>query len=431
MQKVLLGIVCAVLAWGCQPDRQSQQIKTESEQSEQADSTLAQTPTYDNFGIQIDSLQVEQYKVKRNESLYLILDKFDFSSQEIYAATQEASDFVDIRSFKPGQKYHAYYSSADSSAELQHIVWEPNPLDYVVFDWQSDSLEIYKASRPLSKETVRVSGTINNSLYQTISSRNASPLLAYRLAQIFAWQIDFFGLREGDSFNVVYEKRYINDEFLGIGEIKAAEFTHRGEIYRAYQFNHPEADGYYTEEGESVQKALLKAPFEYNQRISSHYSRSRYHPTLKRRMPHNGVDFAAPRGTPVLSVGDGTVTEAQYRGANGNIVKVKHNSTYRTAYLHLQGFASGIHRGARVEQGQVIGYVGSTGRSTGPHLHYSLYKNDRHVNPMNVELPSSEAVPDDLMEEFKKVRDELERQLKADEDTVKEEKEAPVITVAK
>lgn len=430
MQKFLMGMVCAALAWGCQPDRQTQQIGNETKSHEQEDSTITHTPTYDNFGLQVDSLKVEQHDVKRNESFYLILDKFDFSSQEIYAATQKASDFVNIRSFKPGQKYHAYYSSADSSAELKHIVWEPNPVEYVVFDWQSDSLEIYKAARPLTTETVRVSGTIEYSLYQTVSDQDASPLLAYKMAEIFAWQIDFFGLRDGDSFNVVYDKKYIDGEFYGIGDIKAAEFTHRGETYKAYQFNHPEADGYYTEEGESVQKALLKAPFKFSQRISSHYSRNRYHPTLKRRVPHTGVDFAAPRGTPVLSVGDGTVTEAQYRGANGNIVKITHNNTYRTAYLHLQGFANGIHRGARVKQGQVIGYVGSTGRSTGPHLHYSLYKNDNHVNPVNVELPSSEAVPDDLMEEFKKVRDELERRLREGEDSV-EEKEVPVITVAK
>jgi murein DD-endopeptidase MepM/ murein hydrolase activator NlpD len=158
-----------------------------------------------------------------------------------------------------------------------------------------------------------------------------------------------------------------------------------------------------------VEKALLKAPFKFSQRVSSHFSHSRYHPILKKRMPHYGVDYAAPRGTPVLAVGDGVVTEARYRGANGNIVKINHNASYRTAYLHLQGFASGIQRGAKVAQGQIIGYVGSTGRSTGSHLDYRLYKNDRAVNPLTVDLPSSEAVPDSLMDDFKKVRDTLEQ----------------------
>lgn len=429
MQKILMGAVFAVMVWGCHPDKKVQKVKAEVEKepaSEQIDSVV--THTYDDFGLKVDSLKVEQYKVKPNESLYLILDKFDFSSREIYSVTQQARDIIDTQSFKPGQKYRMY-ATADSNAAIKHMVWQPNPIEYVVFNWQQDSLQIYKAARPLTKKTVHTSGTIDNSLYQTVSSVDASPLLAYKMADIFAWQIDFFGLRDGDSFNVLYDKRYIDDEFYGIGEIKAAEFIHRGETYRAYQFNHPEIEGYFTETGESVQKALLKAPFKFSQRVSSNFSRSRYHPTLKRRMPHYGVDYAAPRGTPVLSVGDGTVTEAQYRGANGNIVKVTHNGTYRTAYLHLSGFAGGIHSGARVEQGQVIGYVGSTGRSTGPHLHYSLYKNDQPVNPRTIELPSSDSVPDSLMAEFKKVRESLEDKLEVSEDTVS--KVDPVVTQAK
>lgn len=429
MQKILIGAVFAVMVSGCHPDKEVQKVEAEAEKEptyEQIDSVV--TPTYDNFGFKIDSLEVEQHNIKRNESLYLILDKLDFSAQEIYSITQQASDVIDGKSLKPGQKYHTY-ASADSSASVKRLVWEPNPIEYVVFDWQHDSLQIYKAARPLTKKTVRKSGTINNSLYQTVSSVDASPLLAYKMSEIFAWQIDFFGLRDGDSFNVLYDRRYIDDEFYGIGEIKAAEFTHRGQTYRAYQFNHPEISGYFTETGESVQKALLKAPFKYSQRISSHYSRSRYHPTLKRNKPHNGVDFAAPRGTPVLSVGDGIVTDAGYGGPNGNMVKVKHNSTYRTAYLHLSGFANGVRSGARVKQGQVIGYVGSTGRSTGPHLHYGLYKNDKPVNPQTVELPSSDSVPDSLMAEFKMVRDALEEKLEVTEDTVK--KTDPVVTQVK
>jgi murein DD-endopeptidase MepM/ murein hydrolase activator NlpD len=427
MQKFLFGVIVTVLVWGCYPEKKAQKVEKELT-PEESDSTVSHT--YDNFGLKVDSLEVEQHNVKRNENFYLILDKFDFSSQEIYSVTQQARDLIDIQSIKPGQKYRTY-ASADSNAAIRHMVWQPNPIEYVVFDWQHDSLEIYKAARPLTKKTVHVSGTINNSLYQTVSNVDASPLLAYKMAEIFAWQINFFGLREGDSFNVLYDKQYIDDEFYGIGEIKAAEFTHRGDRYRAYQFNHSELSGYFTETGESVQKALLKAPFKYSQRISSHYSHNRYHPTLKKRMPHYGVDFAAPPGTPVLSVGDGTVTKAGYSGANGNMVKVTHNGTYRTAYLHLQGFANGIHSGAKVKQGQVIGFVGSTGRSTGPHLHYSLYKNDRPVNPRTIELPSSESIPDSLMTEFEKVRDSFDEQLETAEDSIKKVSPNPVVLQAK
>lgn len=425
MQKFLFGVIIALLVWGCHPDKQVQEGPKEPNRVK---GHTEVSHTYDEFGLKVDSLEVERHNVKRNESFYLILDKFDFSSQEIYSVTQQAQDLVDIQSIKPGQNYWTYMSS-DSNAKIRRMVWEPNPIDYVVFDWQHDSLEVYKAARPLSKKTVRASGTINNSLYQTINEEGASPLLAYKMAEIYAWQINFFGLREGDSFNVLYDKKYIGDDFYGIGDIKAAEFTHRDKIYRAYQFNHPKLSGYFTESGESVQKKLLKAPFKFSQRISSHYSRSRYHPTLKKRMPHYGVDYAAPPGTPVLSVGDGMVAKAGYSGANGNMVKVTHNGVYRTAYLHLQRFAKGIRPGVKVNQGQVIGYVGNTGRSTGPHLHYSLYKNDQPVNPRAIELPSSESIPDSLMSEFKKVRDSLKKRLESVDDTIKTVE--PVITQAK
>ncbi|NIT58170.1 MAG: peptidoglycan DD-metalloendopeptidase family protein, partial [Aliifodinibius sp.] len=369
------GVLLIFFMWGCISDTGDNAPEQQQESVSTTVDTAASTPTFDKFGIPTDSVEVQDYIVKRNESLYLILDKFDFSPQEIYSITQEAGDIIDFNQIKPGQKYRAYIS-ADSTKDVSHILLQNNPLEYVVLDWQQDSLQIYKAARPLTSKTVAAYGKIENSLYQTISSQGGSRLLANRMANIFAWQINFFGLRPGDSFKVLYEKHFIGDNYYGIGDVKVAKFTHRGEIYRAYKFEHEGVDGYFTEDGESVQKALLQAPFKFSQRVSSNFSRSRYHPILKKRVPHTGVDYAAPPGTPILAVGDGTVTEARYRGANGNIVKITHNSTYRTAYLHLRGFARGIRPGVKVEQGEVIGYVGSTGRATGPHLHYSLYKND-------------------------------------------------------
>lgn len=360
---------------------------------------------YDDFGFRVDSAKVQDHKVLRNESLYLILDKFEFSAQEIYNVTRQAKDVIDVRSFKPGQRYRIY-ASLDNSKPLSRLVWQPNPLDYVVFDWQ-DSLKIYKSSKIVTTKTETVEAEINNSLYETMVKEGLSPLLAYKLSEIYAWEIDFFSLRSGDSFRIVYEKKYIDDTFFEIGEIKAAEFTHRGDTYPAFKYEDENISGFFDEEGNSVQKALLKAPFKYGQRISSGFSRNRFHPVLKRRIPHYGVDYAAPHGTPVLSVGDGTVTEARYRGANGNIVKIRHNSTYETAYLHLSGFAGGIKNGRKVKQGQVIGYVGKTGRVTGTHLDYRIYKNNSPVNPLTVELPSSESIPDSSMDSFKKKRDHL------------------------
>ncbi|PAU92907.1 hypothetical protein CK503_14575 [Aliifodinibius salipaludis] len=422
------GVLLTFLMWGCISEPEDNTAEQQVEPVSATVDTVNSAPTVDEFGIPVDSVEIQKHIVKRNESLYLILDKFDFSPQEIHSITQEASNVIDFNQIKPGQKYRAYVS-ADSAKDVSQILLQSNPLEYVVLDWQQDSLQIYKAARPLSSKTVAASGKIENSLYQTISSQGASQLLANRMANIFAWQINFFGLRPGDSFEVLYDKQFIGDDYYGIGDVKAAEFTHRGETYQAYKFSHGEVEGYFNEEGESVQKALLQAPFKFSQRVSSNFSRSRYHPILKRRVPHTGVDYAARPGTPVLAVGDGTVTQAGYKGASGNMVRIRHNSTYRTAYLHLRGFASGIKRGVTVEQGQVIGYVGSTGRSTGPHLHYSLYKNDRPVNSRTVDLPSSEAVPDSLMDVFAEVRDSLNRQLKTKIDTT--QGGGPVITQVK
>lgn len=361
------------------------------------------TAEYDDFGFRVDTVTVQDHKVLKNESLYLILKKFDLSAQEIYAATQQARNLIDVRSFKPGQRYRIYASLNDDKS-LSRLVWQPDAVDYVVFDWQ-DSLRIYKSSKIVKSKMVTASAEINSSLYETMMKETLSPLLAYKLSEIYAWEIDFFSLRSGDSFKMVYEKKFIDDEFYDIGEIKAVEFTHRGEVYPAFKFEDEYVSGYFDAEGNSVQKALLKAPFTYSQRISSGFSRNRFHPVLKRRMPHYGVDYAAPRGTPVLSVGDGTVIEARYRSASGNIVKIRHNGTYETAYLHLSGFARGIKRGVSVKQGQVIGYVGKTGRVTGTHLDYRIYKNDRPVNPLTVDLPSSESIPSSSLEAFREKRD--------------------------
>lgn len=381
-----------------------------------------ETEEYDDFGFRVDTAKVQDHKVLKNESLYLILDKFDFSAQEIYAVTQQARDLIDVRSFKPGQRYRIYASLNEGGNEaLTRLVWQPNPLDYVVFDWQ-DSLQIYKSSKIVTTQTETAAAEINSSLYETMVEQKLSPLLAYKLSEIYAWEIDFFSLRSGDSFQIVYEKKYIEDTFFEIGDIKAASFTHRGETYNAFKYEDENISGYFDEEGNSVQKALLKAPFKFSQRISSGFSRNRFHPVLKRRIPHYGVDYAAPHGTPVLSVGDGTVTESRYRGANGNIVKIRHNSTYETAYLHLSGFASGIKKGRSVKQGQVIGYVGKTGRVTGTHLDYRIYKNNSPVNPLTVDLPSSESIPETSMKQFKIKRnrylDKLDISLNSETDSM-------------
>lgn len=413
---LLLGALALCALISCSNDTSNNKSHSLSEKAPPAakDSVVTdstdRSASLDAFGLHADKFEVEEHTIKRNESLYLILDKLDFSPQEIFSISEEAEDIFNPKLMRPGQQYITY-TEDDSTASLAHLVWQPNNMDYVVFDWQQDSLEIYKAARPLYTETTVTTGEIENSLYQTISHNGGSPLLAHKLSTVFAWQIDFFSIRSGDTFKTLYEKRYVDDQYFGIGDLLAAQIKHRGKMFKAYYFSRGEVEGYYTEEGESVQRALLKAPFEYDHRISSPFSKNRMHPTLNRRRPHNGVDYAAPSGTPILSTGQGVVLRAGYYGGAGNMVEIKHNKTYRTTYMHMRAFADGVHAGAHVDQGQVIGYVGTTGRSTGPHLHYEVSKNRRAINPLTMDLPSSESIPDSLMAEFEKVRDTLDKQL--------------------
>ncbi|MEX2602240.1 MAG: peptidoglycan DD-metalloendopeptidase family protein [Balneolaceae bacterium] len=359
-------------------------------------------PAADRFGFLIGRYETVDTNVRRNESLYIILRRHNVSPLEIDYIQRTASEHVNVSRLLPGQDYTLYKRNDKAVG----IVWHLNALEYVVMRWENgvDSVTVWRERRELEVRERVVSGTIDRSLYETLLEDGVSTLLGSKLARIFAWQVNFFAIQEGDHFTAVYDEYYVEDRFYGVGEVHAAKFHHRNTDFRAYYFEHGERDGYYDEEGNSLEKALLQAPFEYDQRVSSRFTHNRFHPILQVNRPHYGVDYAAPTGTPIISVGDGVVTEAQYRGGNGNIVQVRHNSVYKTAYLHMSRFASGIRPGATVRQGQVIGYVGQTGLATGPHLCYRLYVNDSPVNSRTVELPASEGLDKQYLPEFNRER---------------------------
>lgn len=359
---------------------------------------IEELPGVDNYGFVKNEATVKESRVKRNESLYLILRSLDVTPEEIYSIEQMAKGKFNTRRIKQNQKYITYHDL--ETDRPMRMIFHETATDYVIFDWQN-GINVRTGAKKIKKEIATAHGTIESSLYETLVSQDVNILVANRLSEIFGWEIDFFRLYKGDKFKVIYEKRYVDDKPYGIGQIIAAEFEHRGEVYDAYFYESDEAYGYYDGVGNSVQKALLKAPFKYSQRISSNFSYNRFHPVLKRRMPHYGVDYAAPMGTPVISVGDGEILQSRYNGAAGNMVKIRHNSTYSTAYLHLNGFASGIKEGRKVKQGQVIGYVGKTGRVTGVHLHYNVYKHGKPVNPVKLVLPPSKGVSNEELDEFK------------------------------
>ncbi len=389
---------------GCNPDsdRSNDAVRTES--AEPSDTT-----------VKADSMdskkQVREYsdKVRRNESYYMIFNRLGVNPQRIYRLTSTYDSLLDQFEMKPGQPYRYTLYEGDSTENLTRLVWEPDPLNYLVFQL-SDTLTVTHHKKEVKKRITRAAGTIESSLYETFQDRDLPLALAFELSDLYAWEIDFFLLRSGDAFKVIYEQLFVEGEQVGIGNILAAEFRHRGEVHRAYRFYNGSEVGYYDSSGKSLKKALLKAPLKFRY-ISSGFSHSRYHPILHRRMPHYGIDYVAPRGTPVVSVGDGTVLTARYKGANGNMVKIRHNSTYTTTYIHLSGFGKGIRRGANVEQGKVIGFVGSTGRSTGSHLDYRLYKYGDPVDPRKVELPPTDGIAKEYMKAFNYSRKRLDAAL--------------------
>jgi len=397
---ILIGIGVAVIALVCYVVSTSY-VSALQTQSEPLPITLETVneiepmPAKDRYGYKKDMYRYEEHEVKRNESLYIILRRYDISPQDIYRMQQESKGVANLSRMVPGQLYRVYFKDDKPVS----FVWHPELTRYVTVDWR-DGFNIKNGEIPVRFVTKEASGIIRSSLYESIVGQGHSPYLGAELAAVFAWQVDFFSLRSGDHFKVIYEERYAGDEFVGIGDVKAAEFQHRGQTHRAFFLNSDERRGYFDENGNSLEKELLKAPFRYSQRISSSFSRSRFHPILRERRPHYGTDYAAPTGTPILAVGDGIVTEAQRRGGNGNIVQIRHNGSYRTAYLHLNGFAPGIRKGVQVEQGQVIGYVGQTGLATGPHLCYRMYVNDRPINSVTADLPASESLDESLMPEL-------------------------------
>ncbi len=353
-------------------------------------------PEVDEYGMKTTDLEILDDEINRNESLYILLNSQGVSPEKIYEIQQEAKGKVRLNRMMPGQNYRLYRDDSGVFA----FVWHRSATEYTSFNWRDD-VTIESGSIPIETVVRTVSGTIHSSLANALMEQEVSQRLVVELANIYAWTVDFYALQMGDQFKAVYEDRYVNGEYIGIGKVHAAEFVHRGKELRAYYYNYGDDSGYYDPEGNSMRREMMRVPFEYNPRISSSFSRNRYHPILKRNRPHYGTDYAAPSGTPILAAGDGVVTEAQRRGGNGNIVQIKHNSVYKTAYLHMSRFARGIHAGANVQQGQVIGYVGQTGLATGPHLCYRLYKHGSPVNSVTYDFPPSEGLQDIYMEEFK------------------------------
>ena len=339
------------------------------------------------FGFNPDTLTVVKGEVKNGQFFSTLLNSLGMGASEAYALTQATEDVFDVTKFRIGNKYEAYYAGES----LRYLVYALDRTRSIVFDCYAP----YKAwlhERPTVCVERYGDVTINTSLSADLEEAGLSQQITSKLENIYEWSIDFFGLQKGDRCRFLYQEVRCGDELIKIDTIRYAVFTHAGKDYPAVLFDQNDRGNlYWNDKGESMKKSFLKAPLQFT-RVSSGFTYARKHPITRQVRPHTGVDYAAPTGTPVRTIGDGVVTSIKYEGAGGNTVRIKHNSVYSTAYLHLHGYAKGLKVGQRVRQGEVIGYVGSTGRSTGPHLDFRVWKNGTPINPLTMDSPPAEPI---------------------------------------
>jgi murein DD-endopeptidase MepM/ murein hydrolase activator NlpD len=344
--------------------------------------------------------------LKAGDTLYENLIREGISAAEILDLQDKIKSVVDFNYIPAGSKYSLKY---DPKGTLKEFTYEPTPFDIFHISLpNSDSEDLKVVKEDISQEIVQMDGTIKSSLYESMLECADSPQLAIQMAEIFAWQIDFLTeCREGDTFKILVEKQYKGD-FYRWGKILAAQYE--GELlskYDAVLFEAPSGNiDYYTKEGKSLRKAFLRAPLNYKY-ISSYFSNNRLHPILRIWRPHLAIDYAAPSGTPVSAIGDGTVIYKGWNDGYGNYIKIRHPNNYETGYGHLSRFASGLKKGQKVKQGEIIGYVGATGLATGPHLDFSISEDGKNVDFLKLKLPAASSINPQYITQFNEVKNKL------------------------
>ena len=341
------------------------------------------------FGINLDSFRYETHKIKWGQNLSDILSRRGLSNKKIYDASLAIKPFFNLKKLKNGNFFTLFYKH--NNPKPSFFVYETSVYDYLVCSLD-DRVEASITKRKITYKEKKIEGKINSSLYLSFDELNYPIELVNKMVDIFAWQIDFFRINPGDHYEILYTEEIIDSVVVGISNVKAARFTHNEKDFYAFSYNQGLGNDYFDENGKSLRKTFLRSPLNFY-RISSRYRKKRFHPVLKRYRDHLGTDYAAPRGTPIMTVADGKIIEARYGRNNGYFVKVKHNNIYSTQYLHMSKFAKGIKPGKNVRQGDIIGYVGSTGLATGPHVCYRFWRNGKQVDPYKQnDLPDGEPI---------------------------------------
>jgi len=356
------------------------------------------------YGIEKGDYEVEEGVIASGQTLGVILARYGVGAAAVDRVARAAEPVFPVRNIRTGHNYTAFLRmDSDSTRRLEHFVYEQTLTDFVVISFLGDSVAVRNDHKEVTVQRKRGEGTISSSLWNCMIDGGMTPALAMDLSDIYAWSIDFFGLQPGDHFTVIYDEKYVDTTSVGMGRIWGAAFNHAGKTYYAIPFRQGEKITYWDEQGNSLRKNLLKAPLQYS-RISSRFSGARMHPVLKIVRPHYGVDYAAPSGTPVVAVADGTVTFKGWNGDGGNMLKIRHSSGIESGYLHLRGFASGMAVGKRVSQGDLIGYVGMTGLATGPHLDYRLWMGGQPTDPLKVPTEPVEPITAENRSDFEMIK---------------------------
>ena len=363
--------------------------------------------TVKKYGFSVDDYIISYDTIKPRETLAEVLYGFGFTAQQIFELTQCPDSIFDERKIRPGE---ACALLCDKDSTARYFVYETSQKSFVTFNI-ANGFSAARFEKPTEWKTTEVAGRVNSSLWVAMQESNTSPQLAVLMSHIFGWSIDFFGIQKGDEFRLIYSQEHVEETPLNNYRIEAASFCASGNTVYAIPFVQENEELFYNIDGNSLEGAFLKAPLDFY-RISSKFSNSRYHPVLKRYRAHHGVDYAAPKGTPVYAIGSGKVIKKGWDSkGGGNYIKIRHNSTYTTSYMHLSGFAKGLKEGDFVKQKQVIGYVGSTGLSTGPHLDFRVYENGKPINPLTIKSQPKKPISEANKAAFAVVKDSLVNRL--------------------
>lgn len=367
------------------------------------------------YGIVADSLTLETGEIADGQTMGALLGGYGVSAQMVDKLNTASQDIMPLNKVRAGRPYTAFIEedTAAGVRTLRHLAYEKNAIDYVVFNFMTDSVSVVEGAKEVTTIRERDTVTITSSLWGAIMEANLPFELAAEMEDIYQWSIDFFSIQKGDRFTVIYDRQMVDTVDVGLGRVWGAEFVQGDKSYYAIPFKQGEKIQYWDEQGNSLRKALLKAPLKYS-RISSRFTYRRLHPVHRVYRAHTGVDYAAPSGTPVMAVADGVVVFKGWGGGGGNTLKIKHAGNLQSGYLHLRGYAKGIKQGSRVSQGDVIGYVGSTGTSTGPHLDFRLWRNGTPIDPLKVPSEPSEPIKKENIEPFEYVRERIMAELRGD-----------------